>query len=112
MTTMSDDAERRLTTLADALAGEPGIELPGTGGPRRFGSTALKVDGSIVAMAVGGALVLKLPRARVEALLADGAGEPFRNGRGAAMREWVALGPDDAADLTLAREALAFVRDR
>ncbi|MGY1772708.1 luciferase domain-containing protein [Blastococcus sp. SYSU D00813] len=111
MTTVTDDAERRLTALADALAGEPGVELPGAGGgPRRFGSTALKVDGSIVAMAVGGALVLKLPRARVEALLADGAGTPFRNGRGAAMREWVALGPDDAADLALAREALAFVR--
>ena len=111
MTTMTDDAERRLAALADVLAGEPGVELPGEGAPRRFGSTALKVEGSIVAMAVGGSLVLKLPRARVEAMLADGSGTPFRNGRGAAMREWVTLGPDDAADLPLAREALAFVRE-
>lgn len=110
MTTVTDDAERRLAAVAEALAGEPGVELPGSGGPRRFGSGALTVGGSIVAMAVGGALVLKLPRARVETLLADGAGTPFRNGRGAPMREWVALGPDDAADLALAREALQFVR--
>ena len=110
MTGMTDDSARRLEALADALSGEPGVELPGTGGPRRFGSTALKVGGSIFAMAVGGALVLKLPRTRVEDLLADGTGTPFRNGRGAAMREWVALGPDRAADLDLAREALAFVR--
>ena len=41
----------------------------------------------------------------------EGTGTPFANGRGAPMREWVALGPDDAADLDLAREALAFVRE-
>jgi hypothetical protein len=111
MTAMTDDSARRLAVLTDALAGERGVELPGEGGPRRFGSTALKVGGSIFAMAVGGALVLKLPRARVEQLLADGAGTPFANGRGAPMREWVTLGPDAAADLDLAREALAFVRE-
>ena len=105
----ADDGERRLAAVAEALGGEPGIELPG-GGPRRFGSTAMKVHGSIVAMAVGGSLVLKLPRSRVEALRADAAGTPFRTGRGAPMREWIALGPDDAADVDLAREALAFVR--
>ena len=111
MTAVTDDSLRRLAAVADALTGEPGVELPGTG-RRGFGSSALKAGGSIVAMAVAGSLVLKLPRSRVEALLADGAGTPFRNGRGAAMREWVALGPDDAADLELAREALAFARER
>ncbi len=110
MTAVTDDSARRLAAVADALAGEPGVELPGAG-PRGFGSTAVTAGGSIVAMAVGGALVLKLPRARVEALVSAGAGTPFRNGRGTAMREWVALGPDDAADLDLAREALAFVRE-
>ncbi|SEO76289.1 hypothetical protein [Trujillonella endophytica] len=103
------DGERRLAALAEALSGEPGVEPPGAG-PRRFGSAALKVDGSIAAMAVGGSLVLKLPRARVEALLADGTGTPFRSGRGSPMREWVTLGPDDTTDVELAREALAFVR--
>jgi hypothetical protein len=111
MTAMSDDSRRRLAALADALADEPGVQRPGDGGSRGFGSGALKVDGSIVAMSVGGALVLKLPRARVAALLESGAGTPFRNGRGAVMREWIALGPDDGLDLTLAHESLAFVRD-
>ena len=111
MTGVTDDSGRRLAALADALAGEPGVGLPGDGGRRRFGSRALTVDGSIFAMDVRGALVLKLPRDRVRELLADGSGAPFRTGRGAPMREWVALGADDAADLDLAREALAFVRE-
>ncbi|MGY1813742.1 TfoX/Sxy family protein [Blastococcus sp. SYSU D00820] len=106
------DAEARLAAVAEALSGEPGVAVPGPGGRRRFGSTALTVDGSIVAMAVGGELVLKLPRGRVEELLASGAGSPFRNGRGNPMREWVALGADATADVVLAREALAFVAGR
>jgi hypothetical protein len=111
MTAVTDDSARRLAALADALAGEPGVALPDDAGGRGFGSAALKVEGRIVAMAVGGSLVLKLPRDRVAALVSAGDGTPFRNGRGAAMREWVALGPDDTADLALAREALAFVRN-
>jgi hypothetical protein len=104
-------ADDRLAALVDALAGEPGVAPPQPGG-RRFGSTTLTVDGSIFAMAVGGALVLKLPRERVAALVAAGAGSPFANGSGRPMREWVALGSDDALDLALAREALAFVGGR
>ena len=104
-------ADDRLAALADALAGEPGVTPPQPG-RRRFGSSALTVDGAIFAMAVSGALVLKLPRDRVAALVADGAGSPFANGSGRPMREWVALGDDAAADLPLAREALAFVGGR
>ncbi|SDC54873.1 TfoX N-terminal domain-containing protein [Geodermatophilus telluris] len=104
-------AEDRLSALTDALAGEPGVTPPQPG-RRRFGSTALTVDGRVFAMAVTGALVLKLPRERVETLLAAGAGSPFRNGSGRPMRDWVALGPDAALDLALAREALAFVGGR
>ena len=104
-------AEDRLAALVDALAGEPGV-VPPQPGRRRFGSTALTVDGRVFAMAVGGALVLKLPRDRVAALVAGGAGSPFANGSGRPMREWVALGGDAGADLGLAREALAFVGGR
>ncbi|MEX5718003.1 hypothetical protein [Geodermatophilus maliterrae] len=83
-------ADYRLATLVDALAGEPGVTPPQPGGCR-FGSTALEVGGAVVAMVV------------------DGAGSPFPNGRGQPMREWVALGDHAAGDLPLAREALAFV---
>ncbi len=106
------DAADRLTALVDAMAGEPDVTLPDTTAPRRFGSRALKVDGAAFAMAVRGALVLKLPEDRVAALLADGRGGPF-GGRGRPYREWVALADGEpATDLPLAREALAFARSR
>ena len=106
------DAADRLAALVDTLAGEPDVTLPDPTAPRRFGSRALKVDGAAFAMAVRGALVLKLPEDRVAALLADGRGGPF-GGRGRPYREWVALADGEpATDLPLAREALAFARTR
>ena len=95
-----------LDALADAL-GEPDVQRPGSG--RGFGSSALKVDGRIFAMEVGGSLVLKLPAPRVAELVADGTGEPFAGARGTPVREWVALA-EGADARALAREALAFVR--
>ncbi|MGY1638759.1 hypothetical protein ACI78V_19095 [Geodermatophilus sp. SYSU D00742] len=107
------DAPDRFSALVDALAAEPGVTPPDGDGGRRFGAGTLRAEGSIFAMLVSDAVVLKLPRARVVALLADGSGRPFGNGRGQPYREWVAL-PDGepGTDLALAREALAFVRSR
>ncbi len=58
-----------------------------------------------------GALVLKLPAARVDALIAAGRGVRFDPGHGRVMKEWVALAGsgDDEDWLALAREARAFV---
>lgn len=99
--------EGRFADLADELADEPGVTRPEPGS--RFGASALKVNGSIVAMLMDDALVVKLPAARVAELINSGAGEPFGAGKGRPMREWVALGAD--ADWSaIAREALAFVR--
>ncbi len=106
------DTAERFAAVVDALTGGPDVTPPDTSGPRRFGSRALKVDGAAFAMVVRDALVLKLPAARVAALLAEGSGSPFgKSGR--SYREWVAL-PDGepATDLPLAREALAFARTR
>lgn len=106
-------AEDRLAELVEEFAGDPAVELPTAGGSRRFGSDALKVNGSIFAMVVGGNVVVKLPRPRVDALIADGTGTPFGTGKGRPMREWVALpGADRATCAALAGEALAFVRSR
>lgn len=100
-------AEQRYAELAEAFLGTPLVTH--ADGTRGFGSSALKVDGKIFAMLVGGRLVVKLPRRRVEELIAAGDGEPFHSGQGRPMREWLTIDP--SADWPLvASEALAFVR--
>jgi hypothetical protein len=100
------DIEQRYAALVRELSGLPGVTPPAPGGA--FGSAAMKVNGRIFAMLVGGSLVLKLPKSRVDGLIAAGGGGPFDAGKGRAMREWVTVAP--SADWSgLAREALAFV---
>ena len=73
-------------------------------------SLGLRVGGKIFAMLVRGDLVVKLPRARVDALVAAGQGQAFdprRDGR--LMKEWLVFRGDDPSWLDLAREAHAFV---
>jgi TfoX/Sxy family transcriptional regulator of competence genes len=107
------DAEQRFADLAEQFAGEEGVELPREAGPRRFGSDALTVDGSIFAMLTRGELVVKLPAARVAELVAKGNGRPFTAGKGRGMREWVVVADDDPQEWRdLALEALRFVRRR
>ena len=91
------------------LRGVDGVEEP-SDSKRAFGSNALKVNGKIFAMLVRGELVVKLPRARVDALVASGAGAHFESGPGRLMKEWVALQGAEEDWLALAREALAFVK--
>ena len=108
----SVDVNERFAAMVAATAGEPDVQPPDSAGGRRFGSEALRVGGSIVAMLVEDRLVLKLPRDRVDALVQAGHGAPFDGGRGRPMREWVALGDDPSADEELLREALALARSR
>ncbi len=103
------DAQARFGTLVEHFAGTPGVELP-DGSRRRFGSDALKVNGSIFAMVTGGNLVVKLPRQRVDALITAGTGAPFDSGKGRPMKEWLRVITDDEEMwLALAWEALEFV---
>lgn len=103
-------AEERFRSLVEAFAGEPGVTLPGQSPARGFGSDALKVHGAIFAMLVYGQLVVKLPAARVQALVDDGTGQPFTAGKNRPMREWVVV-PVERHEVWegLAREALSFV---
>ncbi len=103
------DTESRFAAVVAEVAGEPGVTLPEGGRSHRFGADALKVEGSIFAMSVQGALVVKLPGNRVRDLVAEGVCGPFRSGAGRPMKEWATVG-DPALDLPLAREAHSFVR--
>ncbi len=95
-----------------ALRDRPGVTPPDSS-RRAFGADALTVHGSIFAMVRDGALVVKLPAARVSALVASGDGAPWGAGRGRPMKEWVAVGGVDPGSwLALAEEAWAFVGSR
>jgi hypothetical protein len=100
--------EQRYVRLVEDLLGNAEVTQSEKKG---FGSSALCTRGSIFAMLVRGQLVVKLPRARVDALVAEGKGERFdprHDGR--LMKEWLAIGSGYEEEwLPLAREALAFV---
>jgi hypothetical protein len=99
--------------LVDQIGGQPGITGPSDRASRGFGSSALKVDGSIFAMLSGGGLVVKLPRSRVAALIQAGVGTPFDAGKGTPMKEWLAVeGEDRDTWFGLASESLNFVSRR
>jgi hypothetical protein len=75
-----------------------------------FGSGALKVRGKIFAMTTpAGLFVVKLPKARVDALIEEGMGTRFEPGPGRVMKEWLAVESPNADWIALAKEALRFV---
>jgi hypothetical protein len=101
----SGDTE--FASLISAFAEDPEV----TSGGKGFGSLGLKVNGKLFAMPVRGRLVLKLPKARVDALVQAGEGAYFDPGHGRLMKEWVVLDPRRPDRLDLARGAYRFVRD-
>jgi TfoX/Sxy family transcriptional regulator of competence genes len=109
----SDTPDQRFAAIVEALGGRAGVTFGGDEPQRRnrFGSSALKVHGKIFAMLVRDALVVKLPRQRVDALVAAGEGQRFdprHDGR--VMKEWLIVEPAFSERwLPLAREALEFV---
>jgi hypothetical protein len=102
------DPGERFADLVDELVGTAGVSPPRTGSG--FGSSAIRVQNKIFAMLVRGRLVVKLPAARVDALVIAGDGIRFDANKGTPMKEWLSLHPDSTmAWLALAREALEFV---
>lgn len=99
--------EKRFDDLVSELLGLPGVTPPGGSG---FGRSALRVHNKIFAMLVRGRLVVKLPKERVDALIAEGEGDNFDAHKGTPMKEWFSLAPESALDWSpLARQAMAFV---
>jgi hypothetical protein len=101
--------EERYQDLVDEFADADGV-MPPPGGSG-FGRGALRYRRKIFAMFVRGQLVVKLPRQRVDELVADGHGERFDANKGTPMKEWFSLDPESAlAWPSLAREALDHAR--
>lgn len=73
-------------------------------------SNVLNVNGKIFAMLVKDKFVAKLPKHRVDALVAAGQGTYFDPGHGRLMKEWVSVGVGKANWVELAKEAYRFVK--
>jgi hypothetical protein len=87
-----------------AFAKQRGV-TQGTG----FGKNpGLRVGGKIFAMMIDGALVVKLPKARVTELVGAGDAEHFDTGSGRLMKEWASVSSGDW--VALAQEAYTFVK--
>jgi len=101
--------EERFATIVEELLSNLDVTPPSEG--KGFGSSGLKIQNKIFAMLVRGKLVVKLPKPRVDALIASGDGERFdprQDGR--LMKEWVAVEPTfEEGWLPLVREAMEFV---
>jgi TfoX/Sxy family transcriptional regulator of competence genes len=103
------EAEEAFDRIARRFLGEPGV-TEGTG----FGSNpGLRVGGRIFAMVSRGGLVVKLPKERVDELVASGAAERFDAGKGRPMKEWITVSLRDGRRWNgLAAEAFEFVAGR
>jgi hypothetical protein len=108
------DAAERWEALVASMLADGTATYGNEGGPQRaFGATSLKTDGRIFAMLVKDRLVVKLPGARVSALVEEGSGERFDPGHGRIQKEWLSVFTDDpAAWRMLATESEAFVAKR
>lgn len=88
-----------------AFAGAPDI-----GEKKMFGASGISTGGKFFAMEYKGALVVKLPAARVDALIAQGVAQRFDPGHGRLMKEWAGFAPGSADWVAVAREAYDFVK--
>jgi hypothetical protein len=113
----SPSADPRVRELLDALRGDPDLAASVTAfeasarevGRKKFGSNGLKVNGKLFALFTQQTIVVKLPKARVAALVAAGVGTPFDPGHGRLMKEWLTVVSAKARWVELVREAHDFV---
>jgi hypothetical protein len=105
----SRGADERFERIATRFISEPTVSR-GTG----FGaSPGLRVRGKIFAMLAGDALVVKLPKDRVDRLAEAGVATRFDAGHGRVMKEWVTVPVDQADEWDqLAADAFAYVLGR
>jgi hypothetical protein len=111
--------EDRIEKLKQDLRADPTLapivrefeNRAGAGAARKFGSNGLKINGKLFALFAQGTLVVKLPRDRLAALVAQGVGEPFDPGHGRLMKEWLTVVNPRVSWSDLVKEALHFVSE-
>jgi len=83
---------------------------PGDEPGRMLHAPGLKTEGRFYAFATRDEVIVKLPAARVAALITGGFGQPCDPGGGRPMRQWVCLQPaDEPACTAYLLEARAFL---
>jgi hypothetical protein len=103
--------QERFDELVAEFLAIDGVTPPGESAG--FGSGALRINGKIFAMFVRDRLVVKLPKGRVDELVAAGEGDRFDANKGTPMKEWFSLDPASRlAWRPLSDEAFAFVSRR
>jgi len=98
-------ADEAFTALAGALARADAVYET-----RRLGTRRLAFRGRLFAMSYEGALLVRLPRAEVDALVEEGIGRSFEPDPGRATREWASIRGSEDLWLALARNAMEFAR--
>jgi hypothetical protein len=73
-------------------------------------SNVLSVNGKIFAMLVKGKLVVKLPKQRVDELVAARVGTYFDPGHGRRMKQWISIPAGKVDWVERASEAYRFVK--
>ena len=100
-------SEARFQQVIREVATERGVTTGGKG----FGSNSLKVNGRMFAfVSTQGAFVVKIPKTRVDELVARGQATPFDPGNGRRMKEWAVITSTRIDLIELAREAYRFVK--
>jgi TfoX/Sxy family transcriptional regulator of competence genes len=94
----------RIAELAGAFASDKRVTAGKT-----FASYGLKVGGKIFAMIYRNSLVVRLPKGRVDELVAAGSAVHFDAGKDKPMKEWATIVDPRLSCSDLAREAFSFV---
>jgi len=99
------DADPLFVPIVEAFAGNKLVARK-----RMFSShNVLSVKNKIFVMLSRGNFVAKLPKARVDELVAKGVGKHFDPGHGRLMKEWLSVPSGKASWIDLAKEAYTFV---
>jgi hypothetical protein len=90
------------------LLGRPGVR-----GVRMFGYPGYKVNGKAFAFVGGDGIALKLPPARVQALIREGRGQRFEVAEGIVWKGWLSIDRADSDgyedDTDLLDESITYV---